>query len=227
VYAYVDPRTKSTFYVGQGKGNRAFSHLKESSESSKIQTIKELEKLGLEPEIVILRHGLNAEEAKLVESVCIDFMGLGNLTNSVKGKHSRVFGRASVEEVVRRYDASPVMPQEPCIAININQSYQSGMSAREIYECTRGIWPLSEKRHLARYALAVYEEVILEAYCIEGWFSAGQIFSERLFGESERFEFVGNVAHELSSKYKGRSLPGMFSDGKRFPVRYININETE
>jgi uncharacterized protein len=225
VYAYVDPRTESAFYVGQGKGNRAFSHLKEIADTPKVQIIKELGKLGIKPEIVVLRHGLDSEEAKLVESVCIDFMGLDNLSNAVKGKHSRLFGRASIEEIVRRYDATPCQPTEPCIAINVNQSYQPRMTERELYECTRGIWPLAEKRSLARYALAVFEEVILEVYRIEGWFPAGKIYSERLFGVSERYEFVGNIDVELSSKYKGKSLPSMFSDGKRFPVRYMNIIE--
>jgi uncharacterized protein len=223
VYAYIDPRTGRSFYIGQGKNNRAFDHLTDSKDSDKVRTINELRALGLSPEISILRHGLTEEEAKIVESVCIDFAGLERLSNGVKGKYSKKFGRAGIQELIRRYDAPPAKPTEKCIAININQTYQPGMTDRQIYECTRGIWPLGEKKDQAEYALAVFQDVILEVYKVEGWHKAGDIFSERTYSPSDRYEFVGNVSIQLSGKYKGKSLTGMFSGGKQFPVRYLNI----
>jgi len=33
VYAYFDPRNHQPFYVGKGKGNRVFTHLKDTSET--------------------------------------------------------------------------------------------------------------------------------------------------------------------------------------------------
>lgn len=167
VYAYIDPRTSNAFYIGQGKGDLAFSHLSDDTDSEKVRIIKELSAAGAKPQISILRHGLTPEEAKLVESVCIDFAGLDNLSNSVKGKYSKQFGRASVQDLVRRYDAPPVTVTEPCIAININQTYKPGMTDRQVYECTRGIWPLGADREKAQFALAVFQEVILEVYAIE------------------------------------------------------------
>ncbi|GIZ13066.1 hypothetical protein [Pseudomonas sp. NCCP-436] len=223
VYAYIDPRTGKAFYIGQGKGNRAFDHLVDKTDCEKVRIIQELHAAGTKPIISILRHGLSQDEAKLVESVCIDFAELENLTNGVKGKYSKYFGRASVDELIRRYDAPPADVTERCIAINISQTYRPGMTDREIYECTRGVWPLGSDKNHADYALAVYQGVILEVYAIIGWFSAGSVFSERRFEPSGRYEFVGNVAHELSEKYKGKSLPNLFSSGKRFPIRYLNI----
>jgi uncharacterized protein len=223
VYAYIDPRTGRSFYIGQGKNNRAFDHLTEHKDSDKVRIINELRALGLSPEISILRHGLTEEEAKLVESVCIDFAGLDMLSNGVKGKYSKKFGRSGIQEMIRRYDAPPTKPTEKCIAINVNQSYKPGMTDRQIYECTRGIWPLGKEKDKAEYALAVYQDVIVEVFKIEGWHKAGDIFSERTHLANNRHEFVGNVSTQLSAKYKGKSLLGMFSGGKRFPVRYLNI----
>ena len=97
------------------------------------------------------------------------------------------------------------------------------MTARQVYECTRGIWPLGRNREKAKFALAVFEEVILEVYAIEAWFPAGKVFSERAHKPTDRVEFVGNISLELSAKYKGKSLPDLFAGGKRFPVRYLNI----
>mgnify|MGYP000848093553 CR=1 FL=1 len=37
VYIYSHPITDEIFYVGKGKGNRAFSHLEDKSESEKVQ----------------------------------------------------------------------------------------------------------------------------------------------------------------------------------------------
>lgn len=223
VYAYIDPRNGNAFYIGQGKGNRAFDHLTDDEDSEKVSVIRELRSLGVEPEIVILRHGLNTEEAKLVESVCIDFAQLDKLANRVKGKYSKQFGRASVQELIRRYDAPPAHVTERCIAISINLTYKPGMTERQIYECTRGIWPLGPARVEADYALAVFQEVLLEAYAVEGWYPAGAVFSERKYTSTGRHEFVGNIAPAISAKYKGKSLAGLFSGGRQFPVRYLNI----
>ena len=40
VYIFSDPDTHQPFYVGQGQGNRVFSHLKEENNSSKVKMIK-------------------------------------------------------------------------------------------------------------------------------------------------------------------------------------------
>ena len=62
VYLYTDPRTGEIFYVGKGKGNRTFSHLKDLADSEKSQRIREIQSEGLEPKIEILVHGLEDEQ---------------------------------------------------------------------------------------------------------------------------------------------------------------------
>lgn len=223
VYAYSDPRTGQPFYIGQGSGNRAFQHLTDQADSEKVRTIRELTANGLRPIISILRHGLSPEEAELAESVCIDLLDIGSLTNKVKGKYSRAFGRASVEDVIRRYDARPIRITHKCLAINIRNTYRPGMTPRELYEATRGIWPLGPDCSKAHYALAVVDDVVLEVYRIEGWLKAGAVFSERDHSAGGRVEFVGNVAKDAAATYKGRSVPSLFAGGARFPVRYLNI----
>ena len=73
VYRLVDPRNGSTFYVGKGKGNRVFSHMKQVLEfkkpktdedvqeneiSAKYKQIQEIHDAGLEVIPVIHRHGI-------------------------------------------------------------------------------------------------------------------------------------------------------------------------
>ena len=58
VYIYSDPDTHKPFYVGKGKGNRVFDHLKDTKESEKVKYLKRLSDDGKEPIIEILVHGM-------------------------------------------------------------------------------------------------------------------------------------------------------------------------
>jgi len=40
VYIYSDPITEKIFYVGKGKGNRVFGHLKDKKECEKVAYLK-------------------------------------------------------------------------------------------------------------------------------------------------------------------------------------------
>ena len=81
VYRLVDPRTKQTFYVGKGRGNRLFQHVsealaKEDHTTLKLDRIREIKKEGFEVGHVVHRHGLSEKEAFEVEAALIDAYGL-------------------------------------------------------------------------------------------------------------------------------------------------------
>jgi len=62
IYAYIDPRTDLPFYIGKGKNNRKFSHLREQDETSeKVNLIKEIQLVGLEPKIIELESNIEDE----------------------------------------------------------------------------------------------------------------------------------------------------------------------
>ena len=46
VYLYIDPETEDVFYVGKGRGNRAFTHLEDDSEHEKVKRIRHLRSTG-------------------------------------------------------------------------------------------------------------------------------------------------------------------------------------
>src|SRR6266567_6509646 len=85
VYVYTDPRNGEAFYVGRGRGNRAFSHLDEEGETNKIARIAAIRNSGAQPRIDILRYGMTNEESSLVEAAVIDLIGLSRLTNAIRG----------------------------------------------------------------------------------------------------------------------------------------------
>lgn len=228
VYLYIDPRTGQPFYVGKGKGNRCFGHLKDKAESAKVRAIDELRKLRLKPRIDILKYGLNENQALLVEATAIDLLGLESLTNKVHGHGSRHASRGRVDEIAATLEAKEVKIKEAAILININRNYRPGMSVQAIYDATRSAWKVGPKREKAEYALSIHRSVIREVFSIAGWVRGGTTMrgidkDGRCRKRTGRWEFVGQVAEEnVRKKYVGRSVAHYFKPGAQNPIMYVN-----
>ncbi len=222
VYLYSDPRDGKPFYVGKGIRNRAFSHLKGKDDTKKIEKINQIRKAGLEPKIEILRYGLNHAQAMLLEATIIDLIGLKNLTNKVRGQHSRSFGRVKVEELRSRLTAKQAKITHRALLITINRLYRSDMSAQELLEATRGIWKLGKRREKVEIAMAVYQGVVREVYRIKSWHRGGTlIYKTRELDDvksSKRWEFDGQVAEDLKKQYLHKAV----GKSGQNPIRYVN-----
>jgi uncharacterized protein len=228
VYLYVDPRDGSIFYVGKGQRERALDHLSAEGESRKASVMAELRQAGLSPRIEILTHQLPDEETAFrIEAAAIDLVGLGVLTNEVRGWRSIEMGRLPLSELVIYYAAKPVLVTDPVLLIRINRLYRHGMSEQELFEVTRGVWKLGERRNGARYALAVFEGVVREVYTIEAWHRAGTLpYATRELEDvlaPGRVEFSGHVAPQpVRDRYLHRSVAAYFKRGQQSPVIYVN-----
>lgn len=235
VYIYSHPETNEIFYIGKGKGNRVFSHLKEQSESQKVKYIEQLKNQGLKPKIEILIHGLEDEEIALkVESSIIDLVGIKNLTNKQSGYKSATFGRMTIDQVNSMYNKQPIDITEPAILIKVNQSFRFSMTDVELYDYTRGRWKLNpERAKNAKFGFAVYQGVIQEVYEIHGWHKAGTTESTRKPNDMPelnstksligRYEFTGKLApKEIREKYRLMSVEHIFSKKSQNPIMYVN-----
>lgn len=228
VYVYVDPADNSIFYVGKGVGQRALSHLSDGGKSDKTEKIKAIYNRGEEPRIEILIHGLQSEElARQIESAVIDALNRDTLTNQVRGRNTRVFGRQPLEELVARYNRNPVRVIEPVLLIRINQLYEDGMGIEALYEITRGVWRIGKRRDKAKYALAVYKGIVQEVYQIDQWHRAGTTtYNTRAKEEVKvrgRWEFTGGVAApKIRDKYVERSIENYLVANSQNPIKYVN-----
>ncbi len=223
VYVYIDPRNGEPFYVGKGSGDRFLHHLSDDSECEKVARIEELRRYGMEPRIDFLRYGVSDSDATLIEAAAIDLIGIPPLTNRIAGHHNSGFGSIASRELLDLLAATPVAVRHKAMLITINQRYRGDMAPLELYESTRGIWKVGERRDEVEYAMAVYQGVVREVYRIDRWHAAGTLAYETRdssgFRDSGRWEFSGKVAGDIREEYVGYSV----GKGGQNPIRYANV----
>lgn len=229
VYLISDPETGEVFYVGKGKGNRVFSHFEDRTDNAKTRKIAELKKKNIQPKIEILVHGVDDEVTiKKIEAAIIDLIGKNKLTNKVGGYESSDYGRMDLSQITAKYSSKPAKIIENVMLIKLSDTFRYNMDPMELYDYTRGIWILSQRRDKADYAFAVYDGVIQETYKIVSWFKSGSTYSTRITAESwkrhsdQRWEFVGDISESMQAKYKYKSVESYYPPGARNPIRYVN-----
>ena len=221
VYCLRDPETKEVFYVGKGKGNRVFSHangdMENDSNAEKIELIKSIREKGLEVEHWILRYGLEEKEAFEVESALIDYIGLENLSNRVKG-HSSNRGKISCKELDILLGARKIVVLDNVMAIKITAKYRADISDHELYEATNKWWRANKERaEKVDYVLSVHNGIVRGVFKPTAWYKSD---------DGKRIGFDGVVAEEsIKERYLNRLLEENGLKGKANPIRYFLIDE--
>ena len=210
------------FYIGKGKHDRCLQHLdtdEDDARSKKIKSLIKEDRFGID----IIRHGIKTDkQAKLIEATCIDLLGVGNLTNKVRGSGVDM-GRVSLEEIhsLRSGKTIKIKRKHAGIAFLLNSTYKSGMSDLALFEVTRGVWRNPRRDESIKYAYATYGGLIKEVYEIHSWVPAGTLqYFEREFTDKDianRWEFIGKKAsQEVRDLYIGKILEKDRSFGSLF-----------
>ena len=174
VYGLKYPNSENDyFYIGKGLGNRVFSHvhqkIKKGIKDPKFDIINSLRNVG-GPEIDIIRHGLNENEALLLEAALIDVFGVNQITNKVKGIDSNKYGIMSIKNIEANYKGKDFTLNISAVCFKINQAWHKDIKEEDLYNKIRGNWVLNIKRaKRAEYGIGIHNGVIRGIYKIDRW----------------------------------------------------------
>lgn len=234
VYVYSDPFTGEVFYIGMGKGNRAFDHLEEQGDSEKVKKIRSILRKGKEPKIEILKSGMDEKTARAVETAAIDLIGISKLTNVQLGHDSN---KIDAKELIALYGEDELEPEDvpyKVVCLNVSKYYRPDMTKTERYELTRAFWNADiERANKAKYVFAVYHGRIVEVFKDAQWMPAGSTFmAPRPYDgdgpvDKRKREFVGQFASTaVRNKFIGKSVAKITNLGQN-PVSYIPKDKKE
>ena len=225
VYRLIDPRNGETFYVGKGRGDRVFSHIRgeqklEGDElDNKLKRIREIRVAGFDVAHVIHRHGMDDKTAFEVEAALID--AYPGLTNVGGGAGSNDYGAMHAQEIVSRYSAEPAtFDHVRALLISVNRS---ATEASSLYEATRYAWKLNKsKAEQAEVVLATRQGEIVGAFIAHRWLAAT---AENFPGHDPvpgRFGFEGEEASDDTKKlYVRKRVPDEYrKPGAANPIKY-------
>jgi len=220
VYALCEKKDDGSvvpFYIGKGEGCRVFDHENENdakallkkikTEYSEIDEDKEKEFSNKHKEIAkliseeryerrIIKWGLTSDEAFMVESALINFVGFDNLTNIVNGHASEKernsnIGKTVAMTVEEFYDSCCKKPirfeyiKEKWLFININDSYKKidCNDPKQICDAARGYWslacnPQDYSEDDPAYLFALYEKKIMGIFRLKERIRVSKITEE-------------------------------------------------
>lgn len=248
VYRLIDPRNGETFYIGKGKGDRLFQHVKatksddvtidvvadtsldgprDDDESLKVARLNEIRRAKLEVIHIVHRHGIeDSKTAYEVEAALIDaYAGLSNVSD---GYHSNDRGPMHAKEIADKYALPELVPRgDKLILINVNSA--DHCSNDELFERVRYAWRMSRQRaQEAQYVLAVIHGVVHGVFVPTEWFPAtAKRFPPPRFSATDprRLGFHGRRAPDDIWQYyvglPGKRLPEDMRHGQN-PIRYHN-----
>jgi hypothetical protein len=224
VYRLIDPRNGETFYVGKGKGNRVFAHIRGEQGidgddlENKMKRIRQIRLAGFDVAHVIHRHGMNDATAFEVESALID--AYPGLTNEVGGVGGNEFGAMHALEIIREYAAEPAVFRHDAILISVNRS---ALAESSLYEATRYAWKISpEKARKAEAILATVQGIIKGAFIADEWLEATAANFPGRQDVLGRYGFNGREAPEAMRRlYIGKRVPDEYRKrGAANPIKY-------
>ncbi|MCR4817871.1 MAG: hypothetical protein K5841_02805 [Fretibacterium sp.] len=220
VYRLIDPRNGETFYVGKGRGDRVFQHVRaalqanddEDALSLKLKTIRDIIDEGLEVIHVIHRHGMDEATAFEVEAALLDVYP--GLTNIQGGHGSLDRGPMNAKQINNLYAAQELtqseMAQAHSVIIKIRSDTVEAKGG-DIYKTVRYAWKIGDKTlgklnatpdHLI---LAVINGIVKGVYQNAKWKKVEDGVA------NGRYEFdADEAAQTIQAQFMGKLIDGQY-----------------
>lgn len=232
-----------TFYIGKGKGNRAFDHAKQAKNEDRLSFSNKEDRINKALSkgtfnIVIHRHGLSEEQAFLLESALIDMhLSYGyQLTNIQPGHHQGIYGSSSPEQINLSYSTPKTLIKKASVRtpsntllISINSSWAKEEQTPEgILRMVQYCWRIKKPSiETTPYVFAVANRIVRGVFKVDRWLKSDDEQWVSLINRNKdelitgRYGFVGAIAkQEIWSKYVNTELPSSVTFGSGQPILY-------
>jgi hypothetical protein len=237
VYLLVDPRTGRAFYVGRGRNDRCFRHVRASRAGSDagpdapagedpkypmLEKIREVESGGRPVRIDILRHGLSADEALLVEAAAHDALGLAGVPQLGSQRHPT----EEVNSLLAKRAKFKRSHQVVLLRVGARGTDGSYESARHGWRIGKR-WIDTDSPRSPEWAVIVVGQLVTGVHRIERWEPAPirgrsrHAASGSVARSTYRYSFAGPADPELEERYVGKSVAAYLGGGVPSPVTYV------
>ncbi|HEY6623893.1 MAG TPA: hypothetical protein VIX85_08680 [Acidimicrobiales bacterium] len=206
-----------------------------------LERIREIESNGRSVRVDILRHGLNADEARLVEAVARDALGLRSVPDAgatgPTGSRRALPAQRIEASTLNAQLAKPakIKPSHPVVLLRLGKSLGPGPSDAELDDAVRSGWKIGRRwtdprsPRSPQWAFAVVDDVVRAVFRIDGWklaepairTSPSQPTRPPAPGAPPRWALAGERDPELERKYRGRNVSAYLSPGSQNPVTYV------
>jgi hypothetical protein len=237
VYLLVDPRTGRAFYAGRGRNDRCFRHVRAARAGSDpgpdavtgevpkypmLEKIREVESGGRPVRIDILRHGLSAEEALLVEAAAHDALGLAGVPQLGSQRHST----EEVSSLLAKRAKFKRSHQVVLLRVGARGTDGSYESARHGWRIGKR-WIDTDSPRSPQWAVIVVGELVTGVHRIDRWEPAPirgrsrHAASASVARSTYRYSFAGPADPEMEERYVGKSVAAYLGGGVPSPVTYV------
>lgn len=246
VYALRDPRDGTIFYVGKGKENRWFDHIKDAEATSageelslKLSRIREIHDSGHKVDAFLIRHGIATEKGafdveaavihayRLLESARVS--GGVELTN-IAEVHEPERGLSDVKVAQTLFNAPPAPDIDfPCAFFRLPRLWYPTMSDEDLRQATLGWWSrreVAKGKEKAQYAFAVSRQIIRGVYRIEPSMWRTRREPDRDWeddiGKEPRWGFPDCEPAAEMSHFLNTSVKHLYKRGDASAARFLN-----
>ena len=221
VYQLVDPRSNKPFYIGEGKENRAYSHLEFKSRCNnphKDRKIKQIQNQGLQVKVEFLYKNLSKEQSILLEEKIIDSIGLENLTNITKNAHPPVLkGRKNGFYGKTHTDENKIK----CGSSNLGRDTKTTKGKEKISNFMKNQWSDENYRNQQIQNLKARKGEKRSATAIESYKKSAQKRVENMSPE-KRSEISKKAAETRKKKYQGLKKKQYIDENGRKRFKYVS-----
>lgn len=158
VYGLFADDDSCPFYVGKGRRDRVFSHLRDDKNGNPMEAAGESldaasaieESIGVirrcgakDVRLELLRWNLGEQSALEIEATLIDVLKpRGNRARGIGTE----FGRVPIEDLIERLGPVELPLPASCLILVVNRLWRRGMSSQELKSIASGLWEIDPRR---------------------------------------------------------------------------------